>query len=208
MTRLFLIDDHTLMREGLKSLLEGNGYEVVGEADSVTPGVAGVARLLPDIVLLDLSLGDRSGLDVLEEISRRKLPVKVVMLTMSDQPRHVAEAMRLGAYGYVLKGAPSSHLLETIDNVAQGRRHLAGHEAELAIQGLTQEKPVGFNDLPHRQRQVFVQVAKGRTSAQIADELKLSPKTIDSYRSRMMATLGLPDVASIVRYALQHKLID
>lgn len=208
MTRLFLVDDHTLMREGLKALLEGAGHVVVGEADDPTPAVANIVRLLPDVVLLDLTLGSRSGLEVLAELTRRKVPVKVVMLTMSGQPRHVAEALRLGAQAYVLKGAPSSQLLQAIEAVMAGRRFLGSGETELALQGLTQETPKGLDQLSPRERQILVMVARGATSAAIGEELHLSPKTVDTYRSRLMTKLGLSDIASVVRWAIHHGLVD
>ncbi len=208
MSRLFLIDDHTLMREGLKALLEGAGHVVVGESADPTPAVASIVRLQPDIVLLDLSLGNRSGFEVLAELGRRKYEVKVIMLTMSSQPKHVAEAMRLGAFGYVLKGAPSSQLLTAIETVSGGQRYLGADEAALLVQGFTQDATDDMAELSPRERQILVMVARGMTSAAIGEELHLSPKTVDTYRSRLMTKLGLNDVASVVRWALQQGLVD
>lgn len=206
MSRLLLIDDHTVMREGLRALLEGAGHQVVGEADSPTPAIALLGALQPDVVLLDLNLGERSGLEVLAEVQRRRLPTRVVVLTMSSQPRHVAEAMRLGAAGYVLKGADSSRLLAAIDAVAQGRRYLGEDEAELALQGLT-APAAGLHTLSPRERQILLRVARGASSAAIGAELHLSPKTVDTYRSRLMAKLGLADVPAVVRWAIREGLI-
>lgn len=207
MSRLYLIDDHTLMREGLRTLLEASGHVVVGEASDPTPALADISHISPDIVLLDLNLGLRSGLEVLAEISKRRLDCRVIVLTMSNQPRHVAEAMRLGAFGYVLKGAPSDQLLLALDTVAAGRRHLAAEEAELAVRGLTENAGQDLDSLSPRERQILVMVARGSTSAAIGDELHLSPKTVDTYRSRLMAKLGLGDVSAIVRWAIRNQLI-
>ena len=102
MARLYLIDDHVLIRESLRALLRAAGHEVVGESDSPTPALAEVLRLQPEVVLVDLTLGSRSGFELLEELQRRKLRTRVIVLTMSDQPRHVAEALRLGAQGYAV----------------------------------------------------------------------------------------------------------
>jgi len=207
MSRLFLIDDHTVMREGLRTLLESSGHVVVGEASELTPAIAAISATAPDIVLLDLHLGMRSGLEVLVELSRRRIESRVIVLTMSNQPRHVAEAMRLGACGYVLKGAPSDELLRAIETVASGGRHLAGDEANLAVKGLTDAGGQDLESLSPRERQILVMVAKGATSASIGEELHLSPKTVDTYRSRLMAKLGLGDVSAIVRWAIRHQLI-
>jgi len=140
-------------------------------------------------------------------LQRRKLPTRVIVLTMSDQPRHVAEALRLGASGYVLKGSPSTELLLAIDAVAQGRRHLGPSESELALQGLTQEKGA-VQALSARERQVLVMVARGASSADIGASLHLSPKTVDTYRSRLMAKLELADIPALVRWAIREGLVD
>lgn len=207
MNRLFLIDDHTVMREGLRALLEGEGYQVVGEADDPTPAIADIVRLQPDVVLLDLSLGERSGFEVLAEIERRGLGTKVVVLTMSAQPRHVAEALRMGALGYVLKGAPSSRLLTAIAAAVAGRRYLGEGEADLAIRGLTETQASPLELLSPRERQILVMVARGASSSAIGEELHLSPKTVDTYRSRLMAKLNLGDVSAVVRWAIRQGLI-
>lgn len=207
MSRLYLIDDHTIMREGLRTLLESSGHVVVGEASDPTPALAEIATLAPDVVLLDLNLGQRSGLEVLAEMSKRRIESRVIVLTMSNQPRHVAEAIRLGALGYVLKGAPSDQLLQAIAEVACGRRHLAPEEAELAMKGLTDSAGQTMESLSPRERQILVMVARGATSASIGDELHLSPKTVDTYRSRLMTKLGLSDISGVVRWAIRNQLI-
>ena len=206
MARLYLIDDHALIRDGLRALLGAAGHVVVGESDAPTPALAELQRLEPDIVLVDLSLGERSGFELLEELQRRKLPVRVTVLTMSDQPRHVAEALRLGASGYVLKGSPSTSLLHAIDAVAQGRRHLGPNESELALQGLSQTADLA-KALSARERQVLVMVARGASSTEIGASLHLSPKTVDTYRSRLMAKLELADVTALVRWAIREGLV-
>jgi two-component system, NarL family, invasion response regulator UvrY len=124
MSRLYLIDDHAIVRDGLRAVLEAAGHVVVGEAAGPTPALADLARLQPEIVLLDLRLGERSGFELLAELQRRQWPLRVIVLTMSDQPRHVSEALRYGAWGYLLKGASSSELLQAVLAVSQQRRYL------------------------------------------------------------------------------------
>lgn len=206
MSDLFLVDDHALVREGLRAMLEAAGHRVVGEAGEATPALADLVRLVPEIALIDLNLGQRSGLELLAEMQRRHLPTRVIVLSMSVRPQHVAESLRLGALGYVLKGSSVAELLAALDAVAQGRRHLGASVAELAARGLA-EQGRGSAELSARERQVLVLVARGASSSQIGQELHLSPKTVDTYRSRLMAKLGLEDVPALVRWAIREGLV-
>lgn len=209
MTRLYLVDDHQLMREGLRSLLEAKGYAVVGESADPTQALADLLRLRPEVVLLDLNLAGRSGFELLAELQRRHLPTRCVVLTMSAQPHQVAEAMRLGASGYVLKGSAASDLMAAVDAAARGKKHLGAEVANLALQVFMQpanDDPLGA--LSPRERQIIIMVVNGRSSAQIGVELHLSPKTVATYRSRLMAKLRVNDVAGLVRLAVRHGLID
>ncbi|MGC4365260.1 response regulator [Hydrogenophaga sp. R2] len=209
MSDIYLVDDHAMMRDGLRAVLEGAGHRVVGESDQPTQALADLARLQPGVVLLDLHIGLHSGLELLEQIQRRSLPVHTIMLTMSAQPRHVAEAMRLGARGYVLKGSPSREVLAAVEAVAQGRIHLGGAVAELAVQGMMNTGPAtGLAALSAREQQVILMVVRGHTSAAIGEALHLSPKTVESYRSRLMAKLGVSDLPALVRLAIREGLIS
>ena len=209
MSRIYLVDDHAIVRDGLRVVLEAAGHQVVGEAAGPTPALAELARLQPQILLLDLRLGQRSGFELLAEVQRRALAVRVIVLTMSDQPRHVAEALRYGAWGYLLKGSPSAELLQAVQAVAEGRRYLSPQAAEFAASVLTGvAPPSGAELLSPRERQILLMVARGASSAGIGEALHLSPKTVDTYRSRLMAKLGLADVPAIVRWAIREGLID
>lgn len=209
MTDIYLVDDHAMVRDGLRAVLEGAGHRVVGESDHPTQALADLVRLVPTLVLLDLHLAMRSGLELLEQIQKRKLSTRVIMLTMSAQPRHVAEAMRLGAHGYVLKGSPSREVLAAVDAVAQGRKHLGTGVAELAVEGLTQDHaPGSIESLSSREQQVIMLVVRGHTSAAIGEQLHLSPKTVESYRSRLMAKLGVNDLPALVRLAIREGLLS
>lgn len=208
MSKLYLIDDHTLMREGLRSLLQAAGHHVVGESADPTQALAELRELAPVLLLLDLHLGQRSGFELLAELQRRMLEVRSIMLTMSAQPRHVAEALKLGAAGYVLKGAPASELLQAIDAVSEGRRFMGSEVAELAVQGFTAPSGDALGTLSVRERQIVLMVVQGQSSTEIGRALHLSPKTVDSYRSRIMAKLATPDVPALVRFAIRNGLID
>ncbi len=209
MSDIYLVDDHAMLRDGLKAVLEDAGHRVVGESADPTAALAEIVRLAPSVVLLDLHLGLRSGFELLEQLVQRKAPSRVVMLTMSAQPRHVAEAMRLGAFGYVLKGSPAREVLEAVEAVAGGRKHLGGPVAQLAVEGLTQaEDNNPLAALSVRERQVIQLVVQGHTSAAIGEQLHLSPKTVESYRSRLMAKLGVSDLPALVRLAIREGLIS
>lgn len=209
MSRIYLVDDHAIMRDGLRVVLETAGHEVIGEAAGPTPALADLGRLMPDVVLLDLRLGQRSGFELLAELQRRGLNLRVIVLTMSDQPRHVAEALRLGAWGYLLKGSASSEVLEAVATVTAGRRFLSPQAAEFAASVLTEgaSKPAE-ESLSPRERQILLMVAQGATSNAIGEALHLSPKSVDTYRSRLMKKLGLHDIAGIVKWAIREGLIS
>jgi len=208
-TSIYLVDDHALIRDGLRAVLEGAGHHVVGEANQPTPALADIQRLQPAVLLLDLHLGQRSGFELLEQLQQRKLTVRTIMLTMSAHARHVADAMRLGAAGYVLKGSPAQEVLQAIDAVLAGRRYLGQEAAQLAVQGLTEtETSTALGSLSVREHQVLLMVVRGQTSAAIAEALHLSPKTVESYRSRLMAKLGVGDVTGLVRLAIREGLIS
>lgn len=209
MAKVYLVDDHAMLREGLAAVLGAAGHEVVGEAADPTAALAAIQRLQPDVVLLDLHLGEYTGFTLLQELQRRGVAVRTLVLTMSSQPRHVAEALRLGAVGYVLKGAASAELLRAVDAVGSGRRYLASDVADLAVQGFTtRDDQAALASLSVRERQMMALVVRGRSSSEIGAALHLSPKTVDSYRSRLMAKLGVGDVPALVRFAIRVGLID
>lgn len=208
MSLLYLVDDHTLLRDGLRAVLHAAGHQVVGESADPTQALAELRELGPVVVLLDLHLGQRSGFELLTELQRRAPEVRAIVLTMSAQPRHVAEALRLGAAGYVLKGSPATQLLEAVEAVGKGQRFLGPDVADLAVQGLTAPGDGALDTLSVRERQIVLMVVQGQSSTEIGRALHLSPKTVDSYRSRIMAKLATPDVPALVRFAIRHGLID
>lgn len=209
MSDIYLVDDHAMMRDGLRAVLEGAGHHVIGESDQPTPALADIVRLVPTVLLLDLHLSHRSGFELLEQLQRRKLSTRTILLTMSAQPRHVAEAMRLGAFGYVLKGSPSRDVIEAVEAVSQGRKYLGTGVAELAVEGLMGDAPPSsIESLSAREQQVILLVVRGMTSVAIGEQLHLSPKTVESYRSRLMAKLGVSDLPALVRLAIREGLIS
>ena len=209
MSDIYLIDDHAMVRDGLRAVLEDAGHHVVGESDQPTQALSEVLRLSPGVVLLDLQLGQRSGFEVLEQLHKRKSTARTIVLTMSAQPRHVAEALRLGAAGYVLKGSPATEVLKAVEAVASGRKHLGPEVAQLAIELMAQDNaPTPIEALSGRERQVIQLVVRGLTSVAISEQLHLSRKTVESYRSRIMAKLDVHDVPALVRLAIREGIIS
>ena len=208
MSRVYLVEDHQIMRDGLRALLEARGHTVVGESADPTQALADLLRLNPEVLLLDLNLGGRSGLELQAELQRRRLPVRTVVLTMSAQPHQVAEALHLGASAYVLKGSPASELMEAIELAVNGKKFLGANVADLALEAFTQPDADPLSLLSPRERQIILMVVQGKSSAAIGITLHLSPKTVATYRSRLMKKLGVSDVPGLVRLAVRHKLID
>ncbi len=204
MTRLFLVDDHPIVREGLRAMLESAGHEIVGEAGDATSALAGIAASNPEIVLMDLELGRLSGLDLLAALRARSHPSRVLVFTMHGQPRRVAQALECGVHGYLLKDAGREQLLVALAAVARGEPFLQRELAD-ALRSAREASP---EVLSAREREIVERVALGDTSAQIAERLSLSPKTVDTYRSRAMAKLGVGDFAGLVRWAVREGVID
>lgn len=207
MTDIYLVDDHALMRDGLRAVLEDAGHRVVGDCDDPTRALAEMQSLMPQILLLDLNLGQRSGLELLERMQQRKLRIRTIVLTMSEQPRDVAEALRLGAAGYLLKGSPAREVLAAVQVVSEGEQYLAARVTEM-VNRVGRGDDGGLATLSPRERQVVLMVVRGHSSAAIGEHLHLSPKTVDSYRSRLMAKLGVGDVTALVRLAIREQLIS
>lgn len=208
-TDVYLVEDYPILRDGLRTILEGAGHRVVGEADHPTPAIADLARLEPPVAVVDLRLDHHSGIDVLEQVQRRQLHTRVILLSLTEHARDVAQAMRLGASGYLLKDSHADELLNAVDSVAGGGRYLGQRAQQLAVEGLIQDRRhPGVDSLSLREKQIVMLVLRGRSSAAIADALFLSPKTVDSYRSRVMAKLGVEDVPALVRLAIREGWIS
>lgn len=136
MSTLYLVDDHVIVREGMRALFEAAGFDVVGEAGDVAIAAADIARLVPDVVLLDLLLGEHSGMDLLRVLQQNKSRSRVIVQTMAEQARYISEAVKLGAAGYVLKGSDGAEVVRAIHDVLEGRRHFSGPVAERLVDSM------------------------------------------------------------------------
>lgn len=203
------------MRSGLKALLNCfNQFEVVGEAGNGLEAVVMVDRYRPDILLLDLSMPDMNGVDCIKEIRSRGIACPILVLTMYDDEEYVKEVMRSGANGYVLKKSADTELIEAIMRVHQGRKYLNESISHVLIDNLLRSPSDGsvadnpYKVLSGREREVLRYLAQGLTNTEIADKLTLSPKTVDTYRARIMRKLNVHKKSEIVNYAIKHKMIE
>jgi DNA-binding NarL/FixJ family response regulator len=203
--RILVVDDHRIVCEGLSLLLERHpSNKVVGTAATGTAAVEAAQRMRPDIVTMDLSLPDMNGIDATEHILRILPLARVIILSASHTSEHVYRAMRAGAVGYVIKDAAATELVEAVARVMAGGRYLSPICAGLDIEGAPAQSPI--ESLSAREREVLHRVCAGSSSAEIARQLSLSPKTIDTYRGRLMTKLGVGNRTALIRFAIEHSL--
>lgn len=209
--RLLLVDDHALMVEGISAMLNAD-HDIVGVEGDGRSALGAVTRLKPDVVLLDLSLPGRSGLEICADIRKQHPEVAVVIVTMHADRIYADEAIKVGALGYVLKSARAEELRLAIAEAMAGRKYLtpALKEAE-ALQARLDPRghPAtgGLTALTPRQREVLVMIARGRTAEEIAEELGLSARSVEFHRARIKHILGLNSTAALVRYAVTEGLV-
>jgi two-component system response regulator NreC len=210
--RIQLVDDHAVLRAGLRALLEAEpDMEVVGEAGTGEEGIAMASRLHPDVVVMDLSMPGIGGLEATRRIAAAVgETTRVLVLTMHGEEEHLLPVLEAGGSGYVNKRSADEELIEAIHTVARGDVFLYPNAARLLLQGFKgkaerDDDPV--RKLTEREREVLGFTAEGFSSAEIGKKRCISPKTVDTYRSRIMETLGLNHRSELVRFALQQGLL-
>jgi DNA-binding NarL/FixJ family response regulator len=206
--RVLLADDHALMREGLRALLGARpDIEVVGEVSTGREAEKQVMQLNPDVVLMDVAMPDLNGIDAAHAIHLKFPAIRIVMLSMHATAEYVYRAFEAGASGYLLKEVAIDEVITAVRTVHGGGRYLSPALAESVpdptASGHT-KSPV--DSLSARERQVLQLVAEGKTSIEIARMIHLSPSSVQTYRSRLMVKLGVSDVPSLVKFALEHGL--
>jgi DNA-binding NarL/FixJ family response regulator len=211
--RVLIADDHTVVRDGLHALLRENPeIVVVGHAASGRHAVSQAQSLQPDIVLMDISMPDLNGIIATQQIQNLSPEARVIILSMLGTPEHVFRALKAGARGYLLKESAGREVIEAIMAVHAGKTYLSQPITNILISDYLQHRgPEGKREplerLSQREREILPLVVEGKTSAEIAELLFLSPKTVESYRSRMMRKLGLQDLSSLIRFAIEEGLI-
>jgi two-component system, NarL family, response regulator NreC len=202
-------DDHPIFRQGLKSLLDKDGFNVVGEAEDGMEAVELAEKFRPDIAMLDFSMPRLNGLDAAREIRRASPRSKVILLTVHREEQYVLEAINAGIKGFVLKSEAGTALADAIQEVIRGNAYLSPGIARFAVESCLGKCVGGMpaEILSPRELQVVQLIAEGNTTREIAAQLKLTVKTAESYRTALMGKLDIHETASLVRYAVRRGLV-
>jgi DNA-binding NarL/FixJ family response regulator len=209
--RVLVADDHAMVREGIVGILKGSGdIDVVGEAGDGAEATRKALETRPDVAVLDASMPRLSGLEATRRIREALPETRVLILTMHDEEEYLVRSLRAGASGYLVKDGAAAELLAGVHAVNDGQRYFAPSVAGAALRAAqappsTEDDP--YERLTDRERDVFHLIVEGRTNAQIAAVLEISPKTVDNHRTRLMEKLGLHSAAELVRYAAKHQLV-
>lgn len=210
--RILLVDDHTVLRAGLKALLDAEpDMAVIGEASTGEEGVERAKIAKPDVVIMDLSMPGIGGMEATRQITSLGLDINVLVLTMHAEEEYLLAVLEAGGSGYVRKTSADQDLTHAIRAVAKGEVFLYPSAAKLLLQGfktkIESQGPDPLDKLTDRERDVLQQTVQGFSSSEIGEKLFISPKTVDTYRSRVMEKLGLNHRSELVRFALQTGLL-
>ena len=211
--RVVLADDHAVVRAGLKAVLRtARDIDVIGEAADGKSGVALVERLKPDVIVMDLSMGEMDGTTATKEIVAKGLPTRVLVLTMHAEEEYLVPLLEAGAAGYLVKSAADRELVDAVRAVARGDVYVRPAAARVLAKGLTQKDPRQaerdrFEKLTERERDVLRLTAQGYSAPEIGERLFISPKTVDTYKQRIQEKLGFGHRSDYVQFALKLGLL-
>lgn len=206
-TRILLADDHLVVREGLRSLLEAAGFKVVGEARDGREALKLARMLEPEVTVMDVGMPGLNGVDACRELLREVPEMRIIMLTVHGEDAYVIEALRSGARGYVLKTQAGSDLVRAIGEVTQGRIYLSPSVSSAVVQAFLAGSTSPADPLTPREREVLQLVAEGRSTKEVAGILGVSVKTAETHRTRLMTKLDIHHTAGLVHYAIRRGLI-
>ncbi len=207
-TRILLADDHALIRQGLKALLEKQGFQVVGEASDSQETLRSVEKTQPDVAIIDIGMPILNGVDAARELKKSSPKTKVILLTQHDEDQYVTEALRAGVKGYVLKNQAADDLVHAIREVSRGSVYLSPSISRTVVDTYLSKTYVPADPLSGRERQVLQLVGEGKSTKDVAPQLGISVKTAESHRARLMKKLDIHETASLVRYAIRRGLIQ
>lgn len=209
MTRIILCDDHALIRRGIRdTLAEQPDLQVVGEAGDYGELRALLRQTPADVLVLDINMPGRSGLDVLHALKEEGSALKVLVVSMYPEDQYAMRALRAGAFGYVNKGADPGQIVAAVRVVAQGRKYVTPEMAQMLVENLTTPAVEAAHEkLSDRELQTLVMIASGKRLSDIAEELTLSPKTVSVYRARVLEKLGLSNNSELTVYAIRNGIV-
>ena len=208
--KVALIDDHPIVRQGLRNLLQTeSSFQVVAEADDGIAGLDLVQRVRPDVLIVDLMMPGLNGLDLIKQVLKHLPRLRIVVLSMQSADSYVVEALNSGAAGYVLKETGPSEIIHAIKTIVAGERYLSPKLAQRVVDSSTGRKRITdpYDSLTPREREILHLIVEGNTSVQIASRLVLSPRTVELHRSRIMKKLDLHNQTDIFRYALERGIL-
>lgn len=210
MIRIVVADDHTIVREGLKQLLSAAGdLEVVGEARDGNEVMERVRKLDFDLLLLDMSMPGRSGIELIKQVRAERPKLKVLVLSMHEEHQYAVRSIRAGASGYLTKESASRQLVEAIRKVAAGGAFISAEVAQqLALGAMPDAKGPPHAALSDREFQIFLMIAGGKSVSDIAERLNLSVKTVSTHKANILQKMQMSTQAELIRYAITHKLVD
>jgi DNA-binding NarL/FixJ family response regulator len=207
-TTVLLVDDHPVLRQGLRVLLEREHFEVVGEASDGLEGIEAAQKLQPDIVVLDLAMPTLNGVSAVRGITKAAPRTKVILLTMHTEEHHVLDALRAGVKGCVSKAQAAEHLIQAIHEVNGGRVYLSPSVSGAVVQAYLAKSELPYDPLTDRERQVLQLVAESKTTKEVAVILGVSIKTAETHRANVMQKLDIHSTAGLVRYAIRRGLVE
>lgn len=206
--RLLLADDHLIVRQGLKALLERDGFEVVADASDGLEAVRVAREVRPDVAVLDLAMPLLNGLDTAREILQACPETKTILLTVHTEDQYILEALRAGVRGFVVKNQAVTDLIRAIQEVSRGGMYLSPGVSQAVVEAYLSKSDLSSDPLTLREREVLRLIAEGKTTRAIAELLGVSVKTAESHRSRLMEKLDIHATAGLVRYAIRRGLIQ
>ena len=211
--RVLVVDDHAIIREGLRVML-GNqpDMEVVGVAANGREAIRLVDEKEPDVAVIDISMPELNGIEAISQMLPRHPHIKVIVLSIHETKPYVHRALKAGARGYLIKETAGLEVVDAVRAVYRGERYLSQRIADLltdiSFRNLETSMEVSpLETLSSREREILQLVAEGKTSQEIAERLSISPKTVDTYRSRLMQKIGVDDMAGLIKFAIQHGVI-
>lgn len=211
--RVLLVDDHMVVRIGLRALIDSEpDLEVVGEAENGVAAITQADTLRPDVIVMDISMPEMDGMEATRRIRANRPECQILILTVHAQERYLFPVLKAGAAGYVLKSTVDTELLDAIRTVAQGSAFLYPSATKMLLEDylgqLQHSSQDAYESLSEREREVLKFLALGHTAKEVADKLSLSPKTVETYRTRIMEKLNLHSRADLVQYALARGLLS
>jgi DNA-binding NarL/FixJ family response regulator len=210
--RILLADDHGLLREGLRNILDQQAdMKVIGEASDGRQALREAKKIKPDVVIMDIAMPELNGFEAARQILTECSSVRIIILSMHYSTEHIYQALQAGARGFVIKEAAGKELIQAVRAVNEGHRYLSAKVDEILIEDYLMQRRGSqpkspLESLSPRELEILPLVAEGKTSTTIAEILFISPKTVETYRSRLMEKLGIHDIPGLVKFAITHGL--